>query len=265
MLTLFFSVLFACSDKPNSDGPDDQNDIPAYFNQSLVLVEADNFEPVSDTIEISFESVEPDEMVFQESQLMNFSGSCNVLFATYYLEDTTFVMTGLGSSYMLCEDEFMEEDQWLSSFFDSEPEFFYENGQVIFEGEDSTLVFEVAEATPDSDLVDTEWSVNGYETDGIAVGIMFDVAPSFVLHSDQSFTLETGCNSAMGSYEQSGDEIVVSLDSITDAICSDELSQEGEDLVLSVFDGSPLTVELFGPNLSLIHAAAGLTLTASAE
>ena len=269
MLTLFFSALFACSDKPNSDRPDDkpddQNDIPAYFNQSLVLVEADNFEPVSDTIEISFETVEPDGMVFQESQLMNFSGSCNVLFATYYLEDTTFMMTGLGASYMLCEDEFMEEEQWLSSFFDSEPELFYENGQVIFEGADSTLVFEVAEATPDSDLVDTEWSVNGYETDGIAVGIMFDVAPSFVLSSDQSFTLDTGCNLAMGSYELSGDSLVVNIDMMSDGLCLDELSQEGEDLVFSVFDGSPLIVEQSGPNLSLISVSAGLTLTASAE
>ena len=69
----------------------------------------------------------------------------------------------------------------------------------------------------------------------------------------------------MGSYEQSGDEIVVSLDSITDAICSDELSQEGEDLVLNVFNQSSLTTEVSGQNLSLISAAAGLTLTASAE
>ena len=38
------------------------NNIPAYFNQSLVLVEADN-EPVRH--QNSFESVEPDEAVFQ--------------------------------------------------------------------------------------------------------------------------------------------------------------------------------------------------------
>ena len=269
MLTLFFSAFFACSDKPNSDRPDDkpddQNDIPAYFNQSLVLVEADNFEPVSDTIEILFESVEPDGIIYLEPQLMSFSASCNSMFGTYYLEEDAFVLTGIGTTYIVCEDEYMVEDEWLKDFFSSEPYLSYEEGQVIFEGDNSTLVFEVAEPKEDADIVDTQWTVTGYETDGIAVGIMFDVPPSFVFHSDLTFSLETGCNSAMGSYEQSGDEIVVSLDSITDAICSDELSQEGEDLVLNVFNQSSLTTEVSGQNLSLISAAAGLTLTASAE
>ena len=269
MLTLFFSAFFACVDNPKSDRPDDkpddQNDIPAYFNQSLVLVETDNFEPVSDSIKISFESVEPDGIIYFESQLMSFSASCNSMFGNYYLEEDDFVMTGLGTTYIACEDEYMAEDEWLKDFFTSMPIFSYENGQVIFEGDDSTLVFEVAEAIPDSDLLDTQWSVYGYETDGIAVGFMFDVAPSFVLHSDQSFSLDTGCNSATGTFEQSGDEIVVNIEAITPSVCSDELSQEGEDLVLSVFDGSPLTVELSGLNLSLISEAAGLALTASAD
>ena len=255
MLTLVFSALFACSDNPKSDRPidkpDDQNDIPSYFNQTLVLVETDNFEPVTESIEISFESVEPDGVIYHETQSMSFSASCNSMFGNYYLEEDDFVMTDLATTYIACEDEYMIEDEWLKDFFTSMPILSYENGQVIFEGDESTLVFEVAEAAPDSDLVDTQWSVNGYERDGIAVGIIFDVAPSFVLHSDQSFSLETGCNSAMGTFEQSGDEIVVNIDAITPSVCSDDLSQEGEDLA--------------GPSLSLISEAVGLTLTASAE
>ena len=270
MLTLFFSTLIACSTNPKSDHPDDtpddQNEIPEYFNQSLVLVDYDNFDPVSEHIEVSFEAVEADGIIYETEQVMNFSASCNSMFAPYYMAEDTFVMVGLGTTYILCEDDIMLEEQWLVEFFDSEPSMTYDNEQLIFEGSESTLVFEVAEPETDVDLVDTEWSVVGFEEGDIMMALSFDVVPSFVFSSDMTFSLETGCNTAMGAYELfEDDRLFVEIDSITDAVCPDEIAQEGEDLVMSVFNDALLSVSISGSNLSLINEAGRIGISAAAE
>ena len=70
----------------------------------------------------------------------------------------------------------------------------------------------------------------------------------------------------MGSYELfEDDSLFVEIDSITDAVCTDEIAQEGEDLVMSVFNDALLSVSISGSNLSLINEAGRIGISAVAE
>ena len=260
-----FILLLACGDKGTDDtagsddtaGADDtaNQDTASFQGMNFVFKSAEGFELLSDKMTLGFSA---------QTLEMSFDAGCNSHFGTYTVNDGVFEVSQMGGTEMGCDTALMEQDSWLVGFFTSSPNVNHEGDMLTFTGTDATLIFQDEEvAVPDLLLADVSWEVDTYLDGEVATTYNIESIPNFYFASDGSFTLNSGCNGASGSYTDNGGTLSINIDVITDAICEGDINTvEGH--IFQVFNGTP-SYEIQGERITLMAGDKGISGYASLE
>ena len=277
MKLIFLSLLFACSGKSSDTGSEDTGsdtdtdtdtdtgsdtdtdsgdttDDGLFGGIDYVLIDSQGYTPISESIYLSF----PSESEFQ------FSGDCNSFFGEFSVDGSTFATTGIGGTEIGCSPELMAEDEWLVDFFLGSPTFDLQSDSLSFEKDGVTLVFgDRDEVIPDAAFEETVWVIDTF-IDGDAVSAYnLNSTPSVRFGADGQIDLNTGCNGGLGEYTLNGDSLSVTMTAYTDAFCDDDNAQAAESIIVSVFMGPTVELELNEDRLTLTNGDRGIGAYAS--
>ena len=259
MMFISLSLFIACSGKSSDTGsePDTGSDTSTdalFAGLDFILIESEGYTPVSETITLGF----PSETEFQ------FSGGCNSFFGEFDVDGDTFNASSIGGTEMGCDTDLMTEDDWLANFFSSSPTFDFQESTLSFENEGVTLTFGDRETLiPDASFEETLWIIDTYIEGEVAIAYNLITTPSVQFGSDGSIDLNTGCNGGFGEYSLDEDSLSVTMTAYTDAFCDDEDGQAAESIIVSVFMGPTVEVELNENRLTLTNGSRGITAYAS--
>ena len=256
-------TLFACGDKTgdtastNDTGTEDTatTDIISFQGMDFVFHSAEGFSLLGNNMYLSFPA---------DRLEISFSAGCNSFFGDYTVSNDVFEISGMGGTEMGCETELMEQDNWLVTFFTSNPTVSHDGDLLTFTGVDATLVFQDENvAVPDLQLVDVPWEIDTYIDGETATSYNINTIPNFYFASDGTFTLNSGCNGSSGTYSDSSGTLSITIDTMTDAICGGDLDTvEGH--IFQVFNGSP-SYEIDGERVTLMAGDKGISAYASFE
>ncbi|MEC7984028.1 MAG: META domain-containing protein [Myxococcota bacterium] len=250
-MTFFgLSILFlACGDKSNDTSEDTGSDNGVSFaGMDFVLDSATGYEPTGDSIYLSFGD---------DASSISFTGGCNHFSGSFEMEGDTLAVGMLSGTEIGCGDGLMEQDDWFVSFFTASPTVEHNGDTITFTGSDATLVYLDEDiAVPDASLTAETWYIDTYIDGGVASAFNIGVSPSMTFGDDGSISVNTGCNDGGGTYIVEGDQLTVSIDTITDAVCEGDLAYiEGH--ILSVLNGAA-TYSIDGNQLSIDNGSLGI-------
>ena len=276
MTILYLTIFTACSDKAqdsgnsqdtadtadtnivdSGDSGDSGDDDLALSGLSFILIDSEGYQPVSQQLSLSFPS----------STSFEYSGDCNSFFGDFRIENTTFVVDGIGGTEMGCSSDLATEEDWLISFFTSGPTVGFDNDDLIFQSNGIALIFGDRDTEiPDAPLLDTQWIIGGYIDGDTESAYNLSNIPNVRFDSEGSIGLDTGCNSGIGTYTlNDNDTISVTMEAYSDATCPDDSSQDAESHITSVFMGPTLSFSLNENNLVLMNGTLGLSAMAESQ
>ena len=263
LLTTLF-VLLACGDK--SSDTSTANDTATgdtattegnyeFQGKDFVFQSAQGFSLIGESMRLQFAAADLE---------MSFQADCNSFFGTYSVDNGTLQVGAMGGTEMGCDTALMEQDNWLVSFFTSGPSVVYESDTLTFSNSDATLIFQDEEvAVPDLNLQDISWEIDSYIDGEVVTTYNLQSTPNFMFASDGTFSLNTGCNGASGTYTDTSGSLSISIDVITDAICEGDINTvEGH--VFQIFNGNP-SYEIDAQRITLTAGDKGISAYAIFE
>ncbi|HEX5451520.1 MAG TPA: META domain-containing protein [Candidatus Limnocylindrales bacterium] len=190
------------------------------------------------------------------------SAGCNTMGATYRIDGDRLVVGELAMTALGCDSARAAQDDWLAAFLGSGP-------SVELRGDDLVLTAgttvvrlvdrEVAE--PDLPLVGTTWEVTGILSGDTASSVPAGASASIRFDDAGRFNLNTGCNSAGGSYQVDGSTIRLSELLMTAMACPGAKG-ELETAVLKVLRERSVTNRIEADSLTLTAGDQALQLHA---
>lgn len=252
------AFLFACGQKDVEDTGSNVVEIPDFVGMDFILESSEGYQPISARVSLGFPSMDGELIELQ------FHAACNGMGGSFLFEDNVVNIQELSMTEMGCEQSLMAEDDWFVGFWNSGPTLSLSGDLLTVSDGTNTFNFRDSEvATPDLPLVDTLWVIDSFIEGDAVSNIALQVEPSVFFHPDGMIILETGCNSAGGSYSVSGATISVEIDSITEAECNDEIARESEDHILEVFHGDlNLSFSIDASRIQLMNGTKGVSGTA---
>ena len=148
-----------------------------------------------------------------------------------------------------CGPRFLElESRYLSALFDID-RFEVSGERLLLRSPASELQFERTPPLPTADLVDRRWTLDNL---GNGEPLSSVVEVQFILRSDGTFDLETGCRGLIGEWAEFADEIywTGSRANVAFEACSDQLQAQELRAIEVMSDG--FRIELSGDRLTLI-------------
>ena len=197
---------------------------------------------------------------------------CNSISGQYRISDGRFRMDEAAQTEMGCPgDNRHEEDQWLSTFLTSGPDFEFANNRISLDSD--TIQVELGpreEVQPNKPIVGTRWQLT-HLTDGPAPGAPADpnsavsasMAPpqTELTFDEDSVRGKSGCAEFAGRAKQMGDSIQFSA--IKYSGCDHGSEPVGLQDVLAVLKGVVL-VKIHVSTLTLTHSSGrGMQLRAA--
>lgn len=188
-------------------------------------------------------------MVFEDDQVSVQAG-CNTIFGGYAVENGTLQVGGLGQTEMGCDQDLMDQDQWLVSFLGSGPSVTETADGVVLAAEGVELELTDREvADPDLTLEGPTWVLNTAYTNTANTNIRGMENASLVFEGG-NVKLDTGCNTGGGSYTLDGDSLTLGPLRLTLRACEDT-AMEIEQQMTGVLNQLDLTVEIEASTLKL--------------
>jgi heat shock protein HslJ len=227
----------------------------ALDGRGFLLESAEGFTPVADTtVRISF-----DDDGGQPN--FGFSAGCNHHGGPYEVRGGRLVLLGLGSTQIGCEERLAMQDSFLSSFFLAEPALQLEGDRLTFVGETATLVFLDREvADPDRPLTGRLWTIDTFISGNGASNLALADPPTVRFEGD-AVEVFSGCNSAAGTFTQSGFELTLSGLAYTERGCPDSQAMQAETHVQTVLSDGAVRFEIEAARLTLMRGDRGLGAT----
>lgn len=274
MPILLFSMLAACSGKSqdsgelqdtdsnpgadtdtNSDTDSDTNtsDDSPFAGLDYVLTDAQGYTPVSQAIYLTF----PSGAEFQ------FHGDCNTFYGAFSINGNTFNAGNIGGTEMGCDNALLAEDEWLVSFFYSQPTFDLRQNSLVLESNGVILTFGDRDDEEPVPFEETLWIIDTFIDGDAASAYNLTSVPSVRFGLDGQIDLNTGCNGGLGEYTLDGETLSVNMTTYTDAFCSDENAQNAESIIVSVFMGPTVAVEASETRITLTNGNRGISAYAS--
>jgi heat shock protein HslJ len=250
------ALLFACGQKDSEDTGSNVVETPDFVGMDFILESSEGYQPISERVSLGFPSMDGELIALQ------FHAGCNGMGGSFLFDAGVVKLQELSMTEMGCEQSLMEEDDWFVNFWNSSPALSFSGDLLTVSDGTNTFNFRDSEvATPDLPLVDTLWVIDSFIEGDAVSNRALQVEPSVFFHPDGMIILETGCNSAGGSYSVSGATISVEIDSITEAECNDEMSREAENHMLEVFQGE-LSFSIDASRIELMNGTKGVSGTA---
>jgi heat shock protein HslJ len=219
----------------------------ALLDRSFLLESAVGYTPApGTTISVSF-----------GSEGFGFSAGCNSHFGEYTLCDGKLCIQGLGSTAIGCDAAHSAQDEWLATFFTSQPQIALDGDTLTFTGVAATLVFLDRElANPDRPLTGRVWTVDTIIDNGAASNVPVSTPPTLEFLDGGTLNVFSGCNDIVYSYQVAGAEITLSLVSSTRLACEGAAGALSAH-VSEVLTGT-VTFEIEAQRLTLMNGTIGL-------
>ena len=268
-LFLILFPLVACTgDKTDDSGTDSGSDTGDntivngvsdplnLVDSQWVLHSSEGFEPADDN---------PLNLRFFEASgegvRMNLATGCNSVGGTLDVVDGKVSLPAINVTEMGCGSEALsQQEAWFIQFITSSPEIAKSGDNLIFTGADATLTYIDEElAVPDLPLVGTVWTVDSY-IDGESFSAMnLENHPTISFLENGTLDVFSGCNSCDGSYTADAGTLTVTSFNCTEMECMDDLIQEAEQHVTSVFWGENLSFEIDATRLTVMSGDKGVS------
>lgn len=260
------ALLLGCGEKTSEDpavedtaseDTGSETEAPDFVGMDFLLESSEGYQPVSENISLGFPGMNGDAIEFQ------FHAACNGMGGSFLFEDGVVNMQEISMTEMGCEQELMEEDDWFVNFWNSGPSLSLAGDLLtVSDGENSFYFRDAEVVTPDLPLVDTHWVIDTFiDGDAASNFINLESDPWVEFRSDGSISLDTGCNSGAGSYSLDGSTILVTMEYYTEAACVDEMGQEAESHIVTVFMDN-LEYSIDASRIHLMGATKGVSGTA---
>lgn len=195
-------------------------------------------------------------MVFESGQLSVQAG-CNNLFASYAVEQQTLRVTAMGSTQMGCEQDLMEQDQWLAGFLEGGPSAVVDGDELtLSDGATELVLTDRVVADPDRPLEGTTWQLESHRSDDALSHIAGMEKASLRFDGQGRLQVDTGCNRGSATYAVEGDTVVIGPVMLTRMACP-EPAMEIETLLTQAIDEQTLTVSIEADLLTLEGTGGG--------
>lgn len=262
LLALGLATCFvACGD--DGSGGDGSALATALDGRELVVVAATE-------AGVERELVEGTEIrvTFDDGQL-GASAGCNSMSGRYALDGAVLVVDQLATTEMGCEPPLMDQDAWLAQVLTGRPEVVVDgNGVSLIDGSTTLLLADREAVRPDATLVGTVWVLDtifeGGGPDGSASSVPGGVRASVTFDPDGTVTIDTGCNSGSGPYEEvpaidaEGTALQLGDIATTRRACAGEGVATVEDAMLAVFAPGVVVADVDDQRLTLTSDTAAL-------
>ena len=197
---------------------------------------------------------------YYQSPTFSAYAGCNTMSGAYEIDGGEVVVSNWGTTEIACETELHEQDEWYFGFLSSSPaiaasgdELELDNGVIWVRFLDEEV------ANPDLDLVGTEWIVDTVIDEFTAMEASVDPPAKLTFGSDGALVFYTACNDGNASYSVNGANITLGDVVSTDMACPDQMTQDIEDIVLSVLEPDiPISWEIDVDRLNLTNGDFGL-------
>ena len=200
----------------------------------------------------------------------SFYGRCNTYSGEYSLDNDVFSSNELSGTEMDCSSAYTDEDNWLTEFFNSSPDWSFEDNVLVLSNDQASLPFILVTQAPSAPLMETTWTVKSFVDRGDVTDIDLTNMPTIVFASPNSdelepadLTINTGCNQGVGLYiyDPSAIGIGIAFVEYTEEECPDSASQEAEDSIVSLFMKDQLLYTIIGNQLTITFNGRGLIAT----
>lgn len=184
--------------------------------------------------------------------------ACNQYFAEIAETDSSFSLSGIGSTEMGCEPKLMEAEKLYHQALSQVDSRRMEGDVLVLSGGKSELLYRKIPPQPTADLTDTEWNLEGLIAGAGDEGTVSSVEPAtLVLHADGRLTGSTGCRELVGRWEERPSHIATP-ELGAEGRCPASLRDQDGHVVGVIGDG--FVAEIDGRSLTLTDpdGAAGL-------
>ena len=279
LLTIYFggnmfaiiSLFLACGDKDNVQ---DSANEPTDTAETTVTTYATS--PFADSSfyldhrnTTGFTSLISIPTLWTDSEFgFSFYGGCNTYSGEYSLDNDVFSSNELSGTEMDCSSAYTDEDNWLTEFFTSSPDWSFEDNVLVLSNDQASLPFILVTQAPSAPLMDTTWTVKSFVDRDNVTDIDLTNMPTIVFSSPDTepsgdLTINTGCNQGVGLYfyDTSAIGIGIAFVEYTEEECPDSASQEAEDSIVSLFMHDQLLYTIIGNQLTITFNGRGLIAT----
>ncbi len=200
---------------------------------------------------------------FPEQGQIAAQAGCNHLFGKLAFDGDKFVVTGMGSTDMGCEQARGDQDQWLNAFLTSKPTYRLQGDQLtLTSGQVEITLLDRSVAEPDRLLVGPKWTVTSLIDGEAASSVPSGVIAVLTFSQDGKVSGNTGCNVLTGDAKVNGDKITFGALITSKRMCI-EPAGPVEGHVLAVLQGE-VSWRIEANKLVLTHPSGrGLELTAA--
>lgn len=199
---------------------------------------------------------------FHDGQLSAGAG-CNSMGGGYAVRDGVLIVTELARTERGCQPAAHAQDEWLSDFLIARPTLALEDNLLVLSAKGATLTFLDREvADPDRPLVGTRWSIDTFMENAAASKVHLMAPPSAEFRADDTFSIDTTCNTITGRFSHQNDELSLSNVSTTDAACPGAATS-AEAHLQRLFARPTLKLAIEARRLTLGDSTLGISATAA--
>lgn len=195
-------------------------------------------------------------MAFEGGQLSVQAG-CNNLFAAYAVEQQTLRVATMGSTQMGCEQDLMDQDQWLAGFLEGGPTAVVDGDELtLSDGATELVLTDRVVADPDRPLVGTTWQLESHRSDDAVSHVAGMEKATLRFDGQGRLQVHTGCNRGSATYAVEGDTVVIGPVMLTRMACP-EPAMQIETLLTQAIDQQTLSVSIEADRLTLKSTGEG--------
>jgi heat shock protein HslJ len=222
--------------------------------RQFILQFADGYTPVSGSVI---------RLTFGESTA-RINADCNTVTGTYQINDHKLALSDASVTEMGCDEALMDQDEWLRTFFDSDPDITLHGDTLTLESKGIVLVFVDREtADPDRPLVGPKWTIDTLITADTASTVpALGQPPTLSFSDDGSFTVMTDCNSGHGSYDSTAMALTFADVTFTESTCTDSESSTLSNHLSAVFADGPAVYSIEAARLKIEREDIGIAAAA---
>lgn len=197
-------------------------------------------------------------LTFTDGDLAIVAG-CNTMSGAYSVDGDTLTLDGQSRTTMMgCEQDLMDQDQWLVTWFTDGVTMTTTDAGMTLAGGDVSVEFTKGGDDVPSELVGPTWTLESTTTAGAASSVPTSVqAPTLVFVADGTVNVFAGCNTGSTTVTTSGTTLTFSPMALTRMACEEPASTL-ETTVTAVLDGDVAYV-IEGNQLTLTNGDTSLT------
>ncbi|MGF9762261.1 META domain-containing protein [Microvirga sp. 0TCS3.31] len=254
---LVLTLTTACADgsdsssspSPTTDDSSATLDAAALAGRSYASTSVEGAELVEGTtIEVGF-----------EDDTMSVNAGCNTMFGPFEVDGTTIAWASEpAATMMMCEPDLIEQDRWLTEFFQAGADATTEGDALTLQAGGVTI--ELATDPPDdlSSLLGRTWTAIGTVSDGAVSRLPVDTRrPRLDVGADGLSRLFTGCRSGRVTVQVEETALVFSNVTLQRGRCTGPAGKT-ERAVLALLDGASDSAELHDHLLVVTQGGQGL-------